>query len=212
MGVGWAGIPLYLESVVGDSPNPKSEVTRLLRESRGGDSSALDQVLPLVYQELRYLAGRHLRKQEKGHTLQATELVHEAYAKLSSGEGFKAESRPHLLAAASLAMRNLLVDHARNRKALKRGGDWVRVTLTDEAGPRETSPEEILSLDRALDELEPRQRKVVECRFFGGMEESEIAQALEVSERTVRRDWVKARAWLYSRLYPDDSPETAHGA
>ena len=196
---------------MGESSVPTGMISQLLRDARGGESSALDQVLPLVYEELKYLAKRHLRKQGQGHTLQATELVHEAYAKLSSGPGFEAESRSHLLAAASRAMRNLLVDHARNRKALKRGGDWIRITLTDEVGIRETSPEEILNLDRALDELEPRQRKVVECRFFGGMEESEIAQALEVSERTVRRDWVKARAWLYSRLYPDGPPESAHG-
>jgi RNA polymerase sigma factor (TIGR02999 family) len=196
---------------MGESSSPEGLVSQLLRDAQGGESSALDQLLPLVYEELRHLAKRHLRKQGQSHTLQATELVHEAYAKLSSGEGFKAENRPHLLAVASRAMRNLLVDHARNRKAQKRGGDWVRITLTDGVGPRETSPEEILTLDRALDELEPRQRKVVECRFFGGMEESEIAQALEVSERTVRRDWVKARAWLYSRLYPDDLPESAHG-
>ena len=196
---------------MGESSVPTGMISQLLRDARGGESSALDQVLPLVYEELKYLAKRHLRKQGQVHTLQATELVHEAYAKLSSGEGFKAESRPHLLAAASRAMRNLLVDHARNRGAQKRGGDWVRVTLTDGVGLRETSPEEILTLDHALDELEPRQRKVVECRFFGGMEESEIAQALEVSERTVRRDWVKARAWLYSQLYPDEFPESAHG-
>jgi RNA polymerase sigma factor (TIGR02999 family) len=189
---------------------PKDLVTQLLRDAQQGDSSALDQALPLVYQELRKIAGHHLRKQRVGHTLQATELVHEAYAKLSSGAGFTPENRLHLLATASRAMRNFLVDYARSRKAQKRGGDWVPVTLTDEAGFKEASPDEILALDQALDDLESRQRRVVEYRFFGGMEETEIAQLLEVSERTVRRDWVKARAWLYSRLYPDDSTGGAH--
>jgi RNA polymerase sigma factor (TIGR02999 family) len=190
----------------------KDVVTQLLREAERGNSSALDQVLPLVYQELRGIAARHLRKQRAGHTLQATELVHEAYAKLSSGVGFTPENRLHLLATASRAMRNFLVDYARSRKAQKRGGNRVPVTLTDEMGFKESSPEEILALDQALDELDPRQRRVVEYRFFGGMEESEIAQLLEVSERTVRRDWVKARAWLYSRLYPEDSPGSEHGS
>jgi len=180
----------------------------LLRKAREGDDAALDQVLPLIYEELRRLAGRKIRAEARGHTLHATELVHEAYLKLSSDGRTRAENRPHLLAMASRAMRQLLVDHARNRKAQKRGGDWKRTTLTDGPVVRETSPEELLALEDALQELEERQRQVVECRFFGGMEETEIALALGVSERTVRRDWVKARAWLYSRLYPEDSPES----
>ena len=110
------------------------------------------------------------------------------------------------MAMASRAMRQLLVDHARSRKAQKRGGEWKRTTFQDGALVRETSPEELLALEDALQGLDERQRQVVECRFFGGMEETEIALALEVSERTVRRDWVKARAWLYSRLYPEESP------
>lgn len=168
----------------------------------------MDRVLPLVYEELRRLARRQIRAEAPGHTLCATELVHEAYMKLSRGGGPEAENRPHLMAMASRAMRQLLVDHARGRRARKRGGGWKRTTLSDGAATWETSPEEILTLDAALEELDPRQRQVVECRFFGGMEETEIAQALQVSERTVRRDWVKARAWLYTRLYPDGSVET----
>jgi RNA polymerase sigma factor (TIGR02999 family) len=100
-------------------------------------------------------------------------------------------------------MRQLLVDHARSRKAKKRGGDWQRTTFADGPLVREVAPEALLTLNEALEDLDPRQRQVVECRFFGGMEEAEIASALDVSERTVRRDWVKARAWLYARLYPD---------
>lgn len=181
----------------------------LLRAARGGDDTALDRVLPLVYEELRRLAGRKMRAEARGHTLHATELVHEAYLKLSTDGELEAENRPHLMAMASRAMRQLLVDHARNRKAKKRGGGWKRTTLSDGRVERETSLEELLALEDALAELDPRQRQVVECRFFGGMEEREIAMALGVSERTVRRDWVKARAWLYSRLYPDTSDPPA---
>jgi len=181
------------------------DVTLLLRKAREGDDSALDQVLPLIYEELRGLAGRKIRAEARGHTLHATELVHEAYLKLSSDGRMSAKNRPHLMAMASRAMRQLLVDHARSRMAQKRGGEWKRTTFQDGALVRETSPEELLALEDALQGLEERQRQVVECRFFGGMEETEIALALEVSERTVRRDWVKARAWLYSRLYPEES-------
>lgn len=186
-------------------------VTRLLQEARDGDASALDRVLPLIYEELRRLAGRHVRAEARGHTLAATELVHEAYIKLSGGGGPDAKNRGHLMAMASRAMRQLLVDHARSRKAKKRGGDWKRTTLADGPVSHEISNDELLALDQALEDLDLRQRQVVECRFFGGMEESEIAQALDISERTVRRDWVKARAWLYSRLYPDEPMNEPHG-
>jgi RNA polymerase sigma factor (TIGR02999 family) len=185
------------------------EVTRLLTEAREGDELALGKILPLIYDELRRLARRQVRREADGHTLHATELVHEAYLKLSGGGGPDAKNRPHLMAMASRAMRQLLVDHARSRKAKKRGGEWQRTTFVDGPAVREMAPEDLLTLEDALSELDPRQRQVVECRFFGGMEESEIALALEVSERTVRRDWVKARAWLYARLYPSEDRNSA---
>jgi RNA polymerase sigma factor (TIGR02999 family) len=188
-------------------PTP-GDVTILLRKARRGDDAALDQVLPLIYEELRRLARRKIRAEARGHTLHATELVHEAYLKLSTDGEVRAENRPHLMAMASRAMRQLLVDHARNRKAQKRGGGWVKTTMADGPILLENDPEDLLALEEALEELEERQRQVVECRFFGGMEETEIALALGVSERTVRRDWVKARAWLYSRLYPDESADS----
>jgi RNA polymerase sigma factor (TIGR02999 family) len=191
-----------------DRRKTPGDVTVLLREARRGDEAALDRVLPLIYEELRRLAGRKIRAEANGHTLHATELVHEAYLKLSSSGRMEAENRPHLMAMASRAMRQLLVDHARSRKAQKRGGEWKRTTLADGPIVLETSPEELLALEDALSELEERQRQVVECRFFGGMEEVEIAEALGISERTVRRDWVKARAWLYARLYPEIPTET----
>lgn len=184
------------------TPPPSGEVTRLLGAARRGDAGALDRVYPHVYDELRGVAERQLRREQAGHTLHPTALVHEAYVKLAGGR-LDASSRSHFLAIAARAMRQVLVDHARRRSASKRGGEWHATTLTDGSASIELRPEEVIALDRALDTLDERQRQVVECRFFGGMEETEIAAALGVSERTVRRDWVKARAWLYRQLYPD---------
>jgi RNA polymerase sigma factor (TIGR02999 family) len=179
------------------------EVTRLLRAAREGESSALDRLVPLVYEDLRRLARRQLGHEYAERTLSPTALVHESYLKLGGG-AMVASDRAHFLALAARAMRQVLVDHARDRKAAKRGGGlWERTTLTDGAWVREFDPDGMLVLDEALAELEPRQRQVVECRFFGGMEEREIAVALGVSERTVHRDWVKARAWLYRSFYPE---------
>jgi RNA polymerase sigma factor (TIGR02999 family) len=192
--------------MIHDPMEPGSgEVTRLLDDARRGESDALDRIYPRVYDELRGVAERQLRREQAGHTLHPTALVHEAYMKLSGGR-LEASSRAHFLAIAARAMRQVLVDHARRRGAHKRGGDWHATTLTDGSASIELQPEEIIALDRALEGLDERQRQVVECRFFGGMEESEIAEALGVSERTVRRDWVKARAWLYNELYPTDVP------
>ena len=179
------------------------EVTRLLRAAREGEPAALDRLVPLVYEDLRRIARRQLGHEYGERTLNPTALVHESYLKLGGG-AMVARDRAHFLALAARAMRQVLVDHARDRKAAKRGGGaWERTTLTDGAWVREFEPEGMLVLDEALAELEPRQRQVVECRFFGGMEEQEIAAALGVSERTVHRDWVKARAWLYRYFYPE---------
>jgi len=179
------------------------EVTRLLRAAREGEPAALERLVPLVYEDLRRLARRQLGHEYAERTLSATALVHESYFKLGGG-AMVARDRAHFLALAARAMRQVLVDHARDRKAAKRGGGlWERTTLTDGAWVRDFDPDGMLVLDEALTELEPRQRQVVECRFFGGMEEQEIAVALGVSERTVHRDWVKARAWLYRYFYPE---------
>ena len=178
------------------------EVTRLLHAAREGDSSALAQLVPLVYEDLRRIARRHLAREFGDRTLNATALVHEAYLKLGPG-ALAAGDRAHFLAIAARAMRRVLVDHARDRNAAKRGGGWERTTLTDGAWSGAFDPNGMLALEEALGELEPRQRQVVECRFFGGMEEHEIALALGVSERTVHRDWVKARAWLYRYFQPE---------
>lgn len=183
---------------------PPGEVTVLLHAVRAGDSEALDRLVPLVYDELRALAQRELYREAPGHTLHATALVHEAYLKLAGG-GLPATDRAHFLAIASRSMRQLLVDHARRRKAVKRGGDLVRTTLTDAGGRMDFRSEELIALDEALEKLDPRQRQIVELRFFAGMEEKEIAEVLDVSSRTVRRDWVKARAWLYRYMYPGEA-------
>jgi RNA polymerase sigma factor (TIGR02999 family) len=178
------------------------EITRLLQAAREGAPGALDRLVPLVYDDLRRVAGRQLGHEFVERTLNPTALVHEAYLKLARGGALAATDRAHFLAIAARAMRQVLVDQARERKAAKRGGgDWDRTTLTDGAWVAEFRPDELLALEEALEELEPRQRQVVEYRFFGGMEDKEIATVLGVSERTVHRDWVKARAWLYRRYY-----------
>lgn len=182
------------------------EVTRLLEAAVAGDLEALDRLVPLVYEDLRRVAHRQLDREGGGHTLQTTALIHEAYLKLASGGSLSATSRTHFLALAARAMRQVLVDYARRRKAAKRGGGVISVTLGDQAQPADTSADDLLALNEALEKLEPRQRQVIECRFFGGMEEKDIAAVLGVSERTVRRDWVKARAWLYQALYPTQDP------
>lgn len=187
-----------------DAPEPDvGEVTRLLNAARQGESVALERLLPLVYDDLRRLARRQLGREYAERTINPTALVHESYLKLGGG-AMLAHDRAHFLAIAARAMRQVLVDQARDRNAAKRGGGiWERTTLTDGAWVGEFGADRMLELDEALATLEPRQRQVVECRFFGGMEEREIAEALDVSERTVHRDWLKARAYLYRHFYPE---------
>ena len=187
-----------------DAPQPDvGEVTRLLNAARQGESVALERLLPLVYDDLRRLARRQLGREYAERTINPTALVHESYLKLGGG-AMLAHDRAHFLAIAARAMRQVLVDQARDRNAAKRGGGiWERTTLTDGAWVGEFGADRMLELDEALATLEPRQRQVVECRFFGGMEEREIAEALDISERTVHRDWLKARAYLYRHFYPE---------
>lgn len=187
-----------------DARTDPGEVTRLLHAARTGDPEALDRLVPLIYDDLRAIARRHLQRGPGERTMRPTALVHEAYVKLSGGAALQAGDRAHFLAIAARAMRQVLVDDARRRSAARRGGGWAQVTLGDVDAPADASPAALLALDAALEELEPRQRQVVECRFFGGMDEREIAATLGITERTVRRDWVKARAWLYRSLY--DAP------
>ena len=188
-----------------DAENSGSgEVTRLLGQAREGDRMAVDRLVALVYTDLKEIARGQLRRERVDHTLDATALVHEAYMKLAAPAGLASKDRAHFLGIAARAMRQVLVDHARRVKAEKRGGGWSRTTLGGKAFTLDLEPEALLALDKALDQLEERQRQVVELRYFGGLTEEEAAEVLGVSERTVRRDWIKARAWLYRILYPED--------
>jgi RNA polymerase sigma factor (TIGR02999 family) len=183
--------------------NGSGDVTRLLGSVRAGDPGALDRLFPIVYDELRRLARGQLRRSFSPPTLQATGLVHEAYLKMVGSGAVDASDRAHFLAIAARAMRQVMLDQARARNRLKRGGGWQATTLSDGHRAVELKLDDAMALEAALAELEPRQRQVVECRFFAGMEEKEIAEVLGVSERTVRREWVRARAWLFRSLFVD---------
>ena len=182
----------------------KGEFTRILAELGGTDrKTALGRLLPLVYEELRAVAGAHLRHERPDHTLQATALVHETYLRMLGGHDPPWNDRGHFFRAAAEAMRRILIEHARKRGRIKRGGDRVRIELTAANLGSEQDPEEILALDEALRRLEeqdPRSADVVRLRFFAGLSVEETAKALDMSERTVKREWSFARAWLYDAL------------
>lgn len=182
------------------------EVTELLVRAREGDQEALERVFPIVYDELRRVAGYQLHGERAGHTLQPTALVNEAYLKLVRSPGADWRDRAHFVAIAARAMRQVLVDHARRRDAFKRGGDRQQTTLSGVPLGVDLNSDELLALDEALDRLDAldsRLRHVVEYKFFGGLTDKETAELLGVTPRTAQRDWVKARAWLYRELYPD---------
>ena len=177
----------------------KGEVTRLLGELAEGDESAFEQLIPLVYQDLRLIAHRHMSGQNAGITLNTTALVHEAYLRLVDRSRVEWKDRDHFLAVYSVVMRNLLVDMARKRKAIKHGGGQQRVTFYEDVARVDYQADQILAVDEALSrlsEVDERLGRVVECRFFAGLTEAETASALGTSDRTVQRDWVKAKALL----------------
>jgi RNA polymerase sigma factor (TIGR02999 family) len=181
----------------------QQRVTTLLAAVRAGEPDALDRLLPLVYEELRRIARRQLRREQAGHTLSTTALVHEAYFRLVDQVSVGWGDRGHFYAVAAQAMRRILVDHARSRRTAKRGGDRRRIPLEMMELPVEDRAELLVALDEALTRLsalDQRQARVVECRYFGGLTEEETAAALGVTARTVRRDWVKAKGWLYREL------------
>ena len=190
------------------SGSGKHDVTRLLQAWGDGDEGALEKLFPLVYDELRALAASQLKGERVGHTLQPTALVHEAFLRLLPRKNASVGDRVQFMAVASQAIRRVLVDYGRARAAAKRGGDRVRVTLTGEISSEPELDIDILDLDRGLTRLgeaDPIDQKVVELRFFGGMSDAEVAAALDISERTVRRRWVYSRAWLYRELQPGAS-------
>jgi RNA polymerase sigma factor (TIGR02999 family) len=186
------------------APPPRGEVTRILDEIGAGDRrEAFERLLPLVYDELRGLAKARLAHERPDHSLQATALVHEAYLRMLAGRGPSWNDRRHFYYAAAQAMRRILIEHARKRGRLKRGGGRVQVTMDDLQVGHGLPLEDMLALDEALarlDERDPRMAEVVHLRFFAGLSVEETAAALEVSERTVKREWAVARAWLYEAL------------
>ncbi|HEY3351519.1 MAG TPA: sigma-70 family RNA polymerase sigma factor [Thermoanaerobaculia bacterium] len=183
--------------------DPSSGVTRMLREWSAGDPSAADRLLPVVYGELRRLAAGYLKRERTGHTLQPTALVNEAWMKLA-GQNAPWQNRAHFLGVAAGAMRRVLVDHARRRQAQKRGGNDLRVTLTDGVIASGAGNEiDLVRLDGALERLaalDERQARMVTMRFFAGLTVEETAEALGVSEKTVKRDWAAAKAFLLREL------------
>ena len=182
-------------------------VTRLLYQFESGDEAALDELFPIIYDELRAIAHRHRRGWDGDTTIGTTALVHEAYLKLTGVGQVHATSRLHFLRVASRAMRQILSNYARDRRAVKRGGDAAHVSLElvgdEAAGPAAADVDSIAALEEALgrlEKLDPRLSEVVECRFYGGMSVEDTAAALGVSAATVKRDWALARAWLFREM------------
>lgn len=178
-------------------------VTGLLQKWRDGDESALGQLLPLVHETLHRLAHRYVNRERRGHTLQTTALVNEAFLRLVGQQDVDWESRAHFFAVSAQVMRHILVDYARQRASGKRGGEYRHVTLDGDADVSAERSAELVALDDALGALEkfnPRGSKVVELRYFGGMNNKEAAEILRISETTVERDWRLAKAWLYREL------------
>jgi len=186
--------------------SPPGHVTQLLLAWGTGDRDALEDLIPVVYGELRRIAGRYLRHERLDHTLQPTALVHEAYLKLIDQKHADWQNRAQFFGVASQMMRRILIDHARAGNMAKRSGHWVRVTLDEGAAELRGPDVEILDLDRALirlGEFDPRKSQIAELRFFGGLSLAEVAHVLAISVATVERDWQTARAWLYAAMKDD---------
>jgi RNA polymerase sigma-70 factor (ECF subfamily) len=191
-----------------DSGSPSPRITELLRKWQGGKREALDEVMPLVYDELRTIAARHLARERPDRMLQATALVNEAYMKLVDQRRVDWQNRAHFFAIAARLMRRILLDDARRRQRQKRGAGKADVSVdegVDVSVRGGVHPADVIALDRALQELErldPTQGRIVELRFFGGLTVEETATALDLSPATVKREWAMAKAWLYPRVKP----------
>lgn len=190
-----------------DAPPDPHEITRLLADLRGGEPAAKDRLLDAVYQELKRMARTQLRGERPGQSVQASALVNDLYLRMLGREDKGWENRAHFFSAAASNMRRILVDRARSRNAQKRGGDFARVDFDDQlrvyAEADDTDTERLLALDAALEELaqlDERQAKIVELRFFAGLTADETAEAMNISRRTVMREWSMARAWLHDRI------------
>ena len=186
-----------------NTSSPPHEITQLLAEWSEGNQAALDQLYPLVYNELRRLAHGYLRRERKGHTLQTTALINEAYLRLVDQKHVHWANRSHFFGISAQIMRRILIDHARRYDYAKRGGGAQRISLDEAAIVAKQRGQTLLLLDEALKSLakiDPRRSQVVELRYFGGLNNEEIAGVLKISENTVTRDWIMARAWLYQEL------------
>lgn len=184
-------------------PTPSPSVSQLLQAWGGGDATAFDRLVPLVYEELRKQARRYLRRERPGHTLQTTGLVHEAYLRLVDQRQANWQNSAQFFGVAAQMMRRVLIDHARSKQAAKRGGSGIQVTLEDATAPAEERGMDLLALDEALSRLaalDPQQAKVVELRYFTGLGIEETAEVLGISPATVKREWAMARAWLRREL------------
>ena len=189
----------------------QQEVTRLLDAWSGGDEDALAKLIPLVQPELHRLAHHYMSRERTGHTLQTTELLDEAYLQLVGDPERNWQNRTHFVAAVAQLMRRIMVDHARERRARKRGGDAVKVSLDDAALVTERRSEELLALDDALERLalqDSRKSQIVELRYFGGLTMQETAAFLKLSQRTVEREWRMAKSWLYRALSAEEHHDT----
>ena len=190
--------------------SPDNSITALLTQLSEGNREVEARLIPQIYDELRRLAGRYMRFERVNHTLQPTALVNEAYARLIQERHIHWKSRAHFFTVASQLMRHILVDHARARRAAKRGGMQHQVTLVEDILPAPGQSQiDVLALHEALEQLtrlDPRQGRIVELHFFGGLSFEEIASVLEISERTAKRDWSMARIWLYKRMFGGQKP------
>lgn len=182
---------------------PSQSVTRLLLAWRDGNKQALDQLIPLVYSELHRIAARQMKNERRGHTLQTTALLNEAYEKLVEHQDLQWQNRAHFFAIAAQIMRRILIDHARKRLRIKRSGGSQQISLDEVALVSEPRAEELISLDNALTELarlDPQKSRIVELKFFGGLTMEEIADMEHVSTKTIQREWRAAKAWLYDAI------------
>ena len=190
------------------------EVTLLLHAMKSGDGTAAEKLLPLVYSELHRLAQSYMRRERADHTLQPTALINEAYLRLAHDD-IDWQNRQHFIAVAATVMRRVLVDYARYHDAEMRGGELQRVELDEELAISPERSEELLAVNEALDALQainPRQAQVVELRYFAGLSIEEVASTLNISSRSVKRDWMEARRWLFQEIQKDDASHGASGA
>lgn len=192
--------------------SPNEQATRLLIDWSNGNRRAAEGLMPLVYDELRRLARGYLQRERADHTLQATGLVHEAYLRLVDQKTTTWQNRAHFFSVAAQLMRRVLVDHARRHRREKRGGEWTKIEFDEALAPSASRSLDVIALDDALIDLatlNPQHSRIVELRFFGGMTIDEVAEVLDLSPRTVQREWRMARAWLRRQIFGDSNDDAS---